>query len=322
MLVEKEKGSKIDLNMNIKMSPKDFFLHLASIVSLYVSAISLLALIFNVVDIAFPDQLNYYYDPYSAGLRFAIASLIIVFPLYLFLTWLLNREYENIPEKRDFAIRKWLTTFTLFITGAAIIVDLVVLLNTFLGGEITTRFIIKVIAVLVVAAIIFTYYIRDLRSTLVRPVNERRLFRFGSMILVLAVLAWGFSVLGSPMSQRLIRFDREKVNDLQNIQWQIVNYFQTKGALPNALSELNDALGHYNVPVDKQTGNQYRYERGAGASFTLCATFNRPSRDKMDDKMRSTVPVRVDDQNWQHGAGDTCFKRTIDPERYPVRPKI
>ena len=22
-------------------------------------------------------------------------------------------------------------------------------------------------------------------------------------------------------------------------------------------------------------------------------------------------------ESWQHGAGDTCFERTIDPERYP-----
>jgi hypothetical protein len=29
----------------------------------------------------------------------------------------------------------------------------------------------------------------------------------------------------------------------------------------------------------------------------------------------------IEDSNWAHGAGNTCFEREIDPERYPPYPE-
>src|SRR3989344_115558 len=310
------------MEINMKMTPKDFFLHLASIVTLYVSAVSLLVLVFHIVDIAFPDNLNYYIDPYSSGIRFAIASLVIIFPLYLFLTWLLNRDYSRAPEKREFAIRKWLTTFPLFITGAAIIVDLVILLNEFLGGEITTRFVLKVVAVLVVATAVFTYYIHEMRSSAPLTLKERRVYRFSAILLVFAAIIGGFMVMGSPTTQRLVKFDMQKVNDLESIQWQIVNYWQIKQALPSKLDDLNDPISSYMTPKDRQTGEVYKYEKVSNLSFRLCATFNKKSIGNNLSLMHPKA-IGLENTSWQHEAGAQCFERTIDPERYPsTRQKI
>src|SRR3989344_9530772 len=117
-----------------RTTPKDFFLQLAALVTLYVSASSVITLLFQIINSAFPDALsyNYYGDPYSTGMRLAIASLIIIFPIHILLMWLIGRDLNASPEKRELSIRKWLTFFTLFVAGLAIMLDLVVLVHTFL----------------------------------------------------------------------------------------------------------------------------------------------------------------------------------------------
>ncbi len=150
-----------------KTSPKDFFLHILAILSLYFSAISFLVLLFQYINILIPDILDYnYYDvraSYFGKIRWSMSSLIVVFPVYVLTTWFLNKSYRADPEKRKLRIRRWLIYFTLFIAAVIIIGDLVSLIYNFLGGELTTRFLLKILVVFFVAAATFTYYFWDLR---------------------------------------------------------------------------------------------------------------------------------------------------------------
>lgn len=151
-----------------KVHPKDVFLHLLSMATLYASAGSLIALLFQYINIAFPDVL--YGDPAyvvmsaRGAIRWAIAMLVVVFPVYLFTTRALNRDYEMHPEKRDLRIRKWLIYFTLFVAGLIAIGDVVSLIYTFLGGEITMRFILKVVSIFMVVGSVFFYYLAQVRK--------------------------------------------------------------------------------------------------------------------------------------------------------------
>src|SRR3989344_7189970 len=131
-----------------RITPRSFFLQLAAVGAFYISAVSFITLLFQYVDVLFPDQLNsYYYDPYSAGIRWAIAALIVIFPLYIWLQRTINNDLEREPEETS-GLRKWLTYFTLFIAGITIVVDLICLITLFLGGQITTRFVLKALVVL------------------------------------------------------------------------------------------------------------------------------------------------------------------------------
>lgn len=141
------------------------------------------------------------------------------------------------------------------------------------------------------------------------------------IIAIVAVAIIGaFFVAGSPMEQRLIRFDNDRVGDLQSIQWQIVNYFEAKGNVPDALSQLQDNIGGFVVPRDPETDQSYRYQKKSNTSFMLCATFNRAGEAE-----KGTTPYPLEPgmqmEIWNHGAGEVCFDRTIDPELYPVRPQ-
>ena len=60
-----------------------------------------------------------------------------------------------------------------------------------------------------------------------------------SAVVVAAVVA-AFFVVGSPMHQRQLNFDNRRVMDLQNLQNQILNYYQTKGHVPEQVSDIND----------------------------------------------------------------------------------
>ncbi len=322
------------MDQSAKMTPKDFFLNLGVVVTLYTSAITFLTLLFEIIDRVFPDALSqgyYSYGYYSSGIRFAIASLVIMFPLCILISVLNNREAVLVPEKKKLAIRRWLSYVTLFITSLAMAIDLITLINTFLGGEITARFTFKVLSVFLVCAVIFGYYIYDLRAE--TPGGKGpRIFAGVISFLVFAGIVGGFLIIGSPFTQRLRLFDERRVNDLQNIQWQVVNFWQKKGMLPKTLFELTDSISGYSVPTDPR-GEDYEYEvAGLPLTFKLCATFELSTEEvrgkeytrKDGSKPYSTTLIEgyypYSGDTWTHAKGRTCFDRTIDPGLYPVIP--
>lgn len=316
-----------NIEIKIKTTPKDFFVFIGSMVALYASAVSLLNLLFEIINASFPDALNFSYDRFSSGMRWSIASLLIVFPLYIFLSWFINKDLSANPLKKNLGIRKWLTYLTLFIAGVTIITDLIILINTFLGGEITTRFTFKVLAVLIVAGVIFAYYLYDLRRDVGQKSTKMKLLVWAVSFGVLASIISGFFIMGSPFALRMKRFDERRVGDLQNIQYQVVNFYQRKGSLPNSLDELKDPLAGFNIPLDPDTGVFYGYEKESDLSFKLCAEFSLASDEQIGSKgISRPVPVFYGDntvnENWRHSSGKQCFDRKIDKDLYPILKNI
>lgn len=308
----------------VRVSPKDFFLQIGTILTLYITIVSLLNLLFEMINIKFPEALDYYVDPYSTALRLSVASLLIVFPTHLFLMRLLSNDFKVNPEKRELGVRKWLVFLTLFIAGATIIVDLIVLINTFLGGEITTRFILKVLSVLVVIGGVFGYYIYDLRGKIEAGSTMYKGFIWASIFVVVGSIIGGYLVVGSPTSQRMKRLDAERVGALQNIQMQIVSYWQQKESLPSNLVELNNPISGFTVPTDPETRAQYEYRATGARSFSLCANFSLPTPVRASGQSDAYMPIEKGfvNENWNHGSGRTCFDRTIDPELYPPKSEM
>ena len=299
-----------------KTAPKDFFFHLGAIIALYVSVWSILALLFEVITYAFPGP----FDEFSfsaANISWQVASLIVIFPIYIVLSWMLLRAETTTPEKRDLSVRKWLLYFTLFIAGGAILADLVVLLNAFLQGEeMTMGFVLKICAVLIVASAVFAYYIGEAKYD--ASMKFKQYFAAGAAVFVIASIIGGFMVVGSPSTQRVKRFDSTRVEHLQMIQSQIVAYWQHKQALPQTLSETGDPISGFVVSVDPETTEPYGYRITGKESFVLCATFSLPSderRTAVSSSPKREFGAAV--EYWRHGAGEQCFDVAIDPKLYP-----
>jgi len=313
---------------NNKFSAVDFFLYLGMVAALYVSVGSILALLFEYVDALFPDPLEGGYRSFSGSIRFAMSALIVAFPLLLVFTRITNTRARAEEAKLNLAVRKILLSLTLFIAGAVVAGDLMVLINTFLGGDLTLRFLSKVAVVLVVFSAVFAYYFKDLKGYWQKNEGSAKMVGWVAGVAILVAIVSGFFIIGSPWVQRDMRFDERRVSDLQNIQWQIVNYWQQKGAVPATLADLQDSISGFRAPKDPATGGAYGYRVLEAGVFELCATFTLTNEQTSNTVPWPAAPQPATkpgaresiDENWAHGAGEVCFERTIDPDLYPIRP--
>jgi len=297
-----------------KSSPRDFFLYFLAIITLYISVWRYIDLLFEYINFLFPDQLDFYFEGMYHSVRWSIASLVIVFPFYLGITWYLRKDAIANPEKREIRVRKWLLNLTLFLAAVTIIVDLVTLVNRFLEGDLTARFVLKVLAVLITAGAVFAYYFWDLRRETLPSSKPSKWLAGLAALVVLVSIGSGFFIIGSPMKARKLRFDERRVNDLSMLQGEIINLWQQKRALPKTMNELNDDIRGFAPPTDPETNAPYEYKVLSSRSFELCATFNleTPKQQK-----GSRAPYSLHGQNFLHGSGRTCFTRTVDPDLYP-----
>ncbi|MCP6726472.1 MAG: DUF5671 domain-containing protein [Patescibacteria group bacterium] len=144
------------------LQAREAFLYLISFITLYITAFSFGALVFGFIDKFFPDPLSY--APALRSLNTALASIIIAFPVYLFVTWRLSLATLKNPERKDSKVRKWLTYLTLVVAAAVIIGDLIAIVSGLLGGDITIRFLLRAVTIFAITASIFGYYLLDLQK--------------------------------------------------------------------------------------------------------------------------------------------------------------
>lgn len=316
-----------------------FFLSLGVLITLITSVVSLLNLVFSTLDKRFPDVLNstyqYGYSTYDfESIRSALATLIIFFPVFLLISYFWSKYMKGFMSHADEVVKKWVVYIILFLSSLVMVIDLVILVRYFVSGEITNRFILKVVATLIVAIFVGVYYIFKLR-------NKEKMFGLSvgiwavvkSTLLVGLVIGYSFYIMGSPKTQRLLRLDDRRVTDLQNIQYQVINYWQQKEKLPATLTELSNPLTGYSLPVDPEfeKGLSYEYTTKDKMSFELCATFALPiskgwreygNNGVFVPMYEKSVAVTVAptfgaNDSWNHQAGRTCFTRTIDKDIYP-----
>ncbi|MBI2450636.1 MAG: hypothetical protein HYV47_03855 [Candidatus Nealsonbacteria bacterium] len=296
-----------------KNLPKDVFLHLLNILTFYLSIVSFINLYIQYISALFPDQLSFYYAGTANAVRTFTSILIIAFPAYLLTSWLLGKDLKENPAKREFRLRKWLVYFTLFISAITIIVDLIIFVNRFLGGELTPPFLSKVLVVLLVGLAVFGYHIWDSKRKDAEKSRTPKKLSFAASFIVLASIAAGFFIMGTPAEQRRIKFDEQRISHLQILQSQIINYWVMKESLPQELNGLEDSISGFIAPKDPESNIAYEYNIIGNLSFELCAAFKTLSRGRGAAYYN---PRDSFQQNWEHEAERTCFKRIIDPELY------
>lgn len=329
----------------------DVFIYLGIGISLIVSVTNLLQVIFAAINRKFVDVLNYnnYVDVYQSDVRFAIASLVVMFPIYIGLSWYVANDIRKFLYKQDILVRRVMIYLILFITILTLIGTLVSVIYTYLGGELSTRFGLKAISVFAVALSLFGYYFYALRRDYSKSTPVPVLITVLASVFVITVVVWSISIIGTPADMRAKKIDNTRLSDISGIQQQILNRFQMTDKLPLTLSELDNAFQGYSVPMDPLTKESYVYkvvqqpvvkmnfttnkkELITPGIFELCATFDtvreydergQPVSGKgsmpMTDTMYSVSNYYYDgDQTpfWNHEAGETCFKRVISSDMY------
>lgn len=147
------------------ISAREAFMYVLMFTTLFLSAYNLGDLVFSIINRAFPDPASSgFYQSTLQEIRWSLSSLIVAFPIFLWISWLIARLVRTDPIKRSSRIRRQLTYVTLFAAACVIIGDVITVIYSFLGGELTTRFVLKVITVGLIAGSAFGYYLSDLRS--------------------------------------------------------------------------------------------------------------------------------------------------------------
>jgi len=144
------------------LTAREAFLYLVMFSTLYFAAWNLGNLLFIFIDRAFPEDDSRYY--LFDMQRWSTAAVIIAFPVFLLLAGYINKQIELNPFKRLSPARRWLTYLTLFLASATLLGDITTLIYSLLGGDLTIRFVLKILVVALIAGSCFTYYLLDLRK--------------------------------------------------------------------------------------------------------------------------------------------------------------
>jgi len=298
-------------------SSRDAFLYLLSFSTLATWSSALGSMLFRFIDRWFPDPVarDHVFNLRNA-ITWQMASLAVAFPIFLLVAATILHEVRDHPERLQSSVRKWLTYGALLLTAGTMICDLIWFFNYFLNGELTSRFVLKGLTVMVICGAIFVYYLGSLRwdrNTNVAVAKRRSMkFGMGAATAVIASFCVGIGVAGTPSEQRHIEADRRRVQDLRAIASAVHSWRQRNGLnlppspLPAGLSELIGKGINLSQTLDPETKTAYEYHVSSGTSYELCAMFSGPEE-------ADQVPGR---QFWNHGKGRTCF--TLDASLQPV----
>ena len=146
------------------LSARDAFLYLVMFSALYLSVYNLGSLLFDIINTFFPDSADSSYrrDLWDT-MRWSSSMLIIAFPLFLYVSAFITKEQTLNPTKRLSSVRYWITYLTLFVAVCLLIGDMTTLVYFVLGGELTIRFVLKVLVVAGLASTTLGYYLWDLK---------------------------------------------------------------------------------------------------------------------------------------------------------------
>lgn len=294
-------------------------------------------LAFAWIDRFFADDLardGYAYQWASTGLRWSIASLLVGYPIFLFLGWRLAAKKRRDPDRRRSRVRAWLTYVTLIFAAGAFIGDLVAVVFQFLDGGLQARFAAKAGVVGVISAAILWNFSREAERTSGGVDLAGQALAVLTTLLVAALVAWAFSIVRSPAAARERIADETRVTNiiamtrLADCHYTYFNRLDGNfAAMQTALIELGGrspvAAGCTETyPYDPSTGAEYRYRVIDTDTYEICAIFEGgwPEADDNGRPERRTINNYYSPANETRTlqlpatAGEACF--TIDAVKF------
>ena len=283
------------------------FFYMLSLVALLFMALSAGMIIFQIINKNIVDILNQYQGRFSPSqLKFAISALIISTPIFYITSRQIYKSLLAGILDKDSGIRKWLTYFILLVTSVTMLGWLIGVINTFLDGDLTTKFILKAITAIFIAAVIFTFYFYDIRREEVRKKNRIiQVYFYTSLIMIIAVFVASLFIVESPRQTRNRKIDEVILNNFNMIANDIDVYYGDYNKLPETLDEL---IAAYSYLIDKDlsdplTGEKFEYRVIGDDTYELCANFRTSNKEDDNDKYGYYR------EYWSHEAGYQCLKQ-------------
>ncbi|MDD3284728.1 MAG: DUF5671 domain-containing protein [Patescibacteria group bacterium] len=287
--------------MSSTNSAKITFFYLLSLFGLVFAAISSGMILFQVINKLIPDTINYSGRFSAEALSFAISSVIIAMPVYYWMTSLIQKSLKKGELDKNSQLRKWMTYIIIFVSAVVIIISLIVIINNYLNGDLTSKTALKVLTTIVISGVVLSYYLYNIKRIDFEKNIVSKVYFWGSMFLVITILISGFLVADSPAQVRKIKFDTNTVNDLNSIRNGIEEYTRNYGELPKNLESLSsDMLYYLRTETDI---NNYEYKILSDKEYEICAEFKTNSDDIKD--------TYINQKEWPHEIGKKCFERKV-----------
>jgi Domain of unknown function (DUF5671) len=311
-------------------SAREAFLYIINFAILGVVAFYVGKLAFAWIEFKFDDQLaRQNWQGGASGLRWAIASLVVGYPIFLVLGARLSAARRNNPEQRTSRLRAWLTYITLIFAALTLIGDLMAVVYQFLSGEIGARFLSKAAAVGLIAGAILWNYSRESERRDARVDWFGRILAIFATIFTAILVIWAFTVVHSPQAARAKLADEERLRDLGVITRQIDCHRTYFGEMPQDLASMAARLEARGAqsPVargciadnltDPLTETPYRYSDLGDNRYQICMTFQigwseEGWQGRQDGRHELARQYRVKGKsryiNLPKGAGEACFE--------------
>lgn len=296
---------------------RDIFVNIAMMLSLGVAIMSFITLIQLVLDTVLPDHFNCGCD-FTETIINNLVILIVSYSAYFYLSWKMRKTEGALPLHHSTVFHKIIVYLTLFVSGIGLSYKLVEILQEALyyGFSVATGLKIGILAV--VFGGIFAYYFSDIKKSGDVAHSKLAVVSWWVMnALVVGAIVGAFLVVGSPNTQKNMRFDEKRIYDLSGIQDDIDSAISnTSTSLPATLQDFYSEE-HLNTLLDPQYNQPYEYKVVDKDSYQLCSTFGAPS-DTYARKLQKVYGENAKNTKdiWAHESGRTCFTFSVKRYRY------
>lgn len=308
------------MEQNIKQTPKYAFYYMLSLVALIFLALSSGVAIFQIINKNIVDILENFQTGYSSELiKFAISALFISAPVYYLSMRAISKSLFSGAMDKDSAVRRWLTYFILFVASVVMLGWLIGILNSFLNGDLTSKFILKALTALLISASIFYFYFYDIKRAEVVNVKNKviTIYFYSSLVFVIAVLVSAFMFVESPTETRNIKYDIATLQNFSQIENALNIYYDENKKLPENLDKLvgwsKASFLTDKILTDKITNKKYEYRIKGKNNYELCADFKTSNKDK-----GTNMDYNYIDELWLHDKGYQCLEKKIAVEEAKI----
>jgi hypothetical protein len=147
-------------SQNVEQS-RDAFYYLLNFITLGFWTIALGQIWYILIGRWFPDptQSTFAVQSLRNEISWQLATVVVAFPIFLFVHNLIRIELRRRRDLYDSGVRRWLTYLALVLAALVVLGDAIWFVTSLLRGELTVRFILDSLVLLVLGGGVFAYYL-------------------------------------------------------------------------------------------------------------------------------------------------------------------
>jgi heme/copper-type cytochrome/quinol oxidase subunit 4 len=277
-------------------SAKFAFYYMLSLVTLIIVSMGAGSIIFEIINRVFPDEIL---GNFNSKITWSFSSILIATPIFYFINNKIYRGLKNKEIELESDIRKWFSYFIIFVSSVLVIISLINVISDFLEGGLTTNSALKIITVLFISGLIFSFYFFDIkRKTLEGRLNK--VYFWISLVFVLVVFVGSFFYMDSPQEARNKKIDQDTLQHFGQLSYEVENYYNKHNELPQYLSV--DKYEYHDIDMSK-----YEYNIINEDTYEICAEFLTSNLDSEETFY---------DREWKHDKDYQCIRKTVNLIKY------